>query len=292
MQVETETVNSPDAMIASVALHEPNIIICPYMTRYIPEAVFCNPHRPCMVVHPGIAGDRGSSSLDWAILEKKPTWGVTVLQAKEILDSGDIWSTSEFKVPTNVTKTALYVHEVSDHAVDCVVDAVSRYSQNYRPVPCNYSNSEIKGNLKRNMKKSDRIIDWNMTAEEIARRVRMSDTQPGAVGNIKINGADLHLRLFDAHEESGEKSEKLKSNMLHHEPGQLMGWKDGAVLIKAGDDKGVWIGQMKKVRFYYCIQNNESIWELQFSSQCWSDDFMTRYILFRNNVENFNVYVP
>ena len=223
------------------------MIICPYMTRYIPSMVFNNPHRPCLIVHPGIAGDRGASSIDWAILEEEQSWGVTVMQANEIVDSGDIWSTSDFPMPTNATKTALYVHEVSDHAVDCVIDAVSRYCQHKNPVPCDYSNSAIRGTFKRNMKMSDRLIDWNMTAEEIARRVRMSDTQPGAVANIKIHDADLTLRLFDAHEETGDKSVKLKNNMLKYQAGQLIGHKDGAILIKAGDDHGVWIGQMKKV---------------------------------------------
>ena len=238
---------SSDAMMSAAQLHEPDIIICPYITRKIPEAVFCNPHRPCLIVHPGIAGDRGASSLDWAILEKKTSWGVTVLQAGEIMDAGGIWSTSEFPVPDNSTKTTLYVHEVSDHAVDCVIDAVSRYCQNKVPVPCDYSNSNILGTFKRNMKRSDRIIDWNMSAEEIVRRTRMSDTQPGAAGSLKINGADLSLRLFDAHEETGEKSEDLQKMMADAKPGKIIGHKDGAVLIKAGDANAVWIGQMKRV---------------------------------------------
>jgi putative two-component system protein, hydrogenase maturation factor HypX/HoxX len=32
-------------------------------------------------VHPGIKGDRGPSSLDWAIANHEKTWGVTILQA-------------------------------------------------------------------------------------------------------------------------------------------------------------------------------------------------------------------
>ena len=237
-------------MVSAVQLHEPDIIVCPYMTRKIPEAVFCNPHRPCLIVHPGIAGDRGASSLDWAILEKKRTWGVTVIQAAEMMDAGDIWSTLEFPLAGNITKTAAYVHDVSDHAVDCVIDAVSRYCQNKRPLPCDYSNDNILGTFKRNMKRSDRVIDWGMSAEEISRRVRMSDTQPGTVANLMINGASLNLRLFDAHEETGERSPELQKMIAESEAGKIIGQKDGAVLIKAGDANAVWIGQLKKVRVF------------------------------------------
>ena len=35
----------------------------------------------CLVVHPGIRGDRGPSALDWAILDGESAWGVTVLEA-------------------------------------------------------------------------------------------------------------------------------------------------------------------------------------------------------------------
>ena len=247
IQIETEPVTTSDAMVSAAQIHEPDIIICPYMTRKIPEAVFCNPHRPCLIVHPGIAGDRGASSLDWAILEKKTTWSVTVIQAAEIIDAGDIWSTSEFALPDKSTKTAAYVQDVSDHAVDCVLDAVSRYCQNKRPLPCDYLNINILGTFKRNMKRSDRVIDWNMPAEEISRRTRMSDTQPGAVASLKIEGAALSLRLFDAHEETGERSEELQEMIAESETGKMIGQKDGAVLIKAGDANAVWIGQMKQV---------------------------------------------
>ena len=238
---------SPEAMVSASRLHEPDLIVCPFMTKRIPETLYSNPNRPCLIVHPGIAGDRGASSLDWAILEEKPSWGVTVLQAAEELDAGDIWSTSDFRVPENSTKTSLYVGEVSDHAVDCVVDAVSRFSQNINPVPLDYSNNDVKGNLNRNIKRTDRNIDWSMSAEEIVRRTRMSDTQPGAIANFKFSDAELKVRLFDAHKDTGETSAALRIMMERSVPGTILGHKNGAVLVKAGDSNAVWIGQMKQV---------------------------------------------
>ena len=238
---------SSEAMVSASRLHEPDLIVCPFMTKRIPESIYSNPDRPCLIVHPGIAGDRGASSLDWAILDKKTSWGVTVLQAAEELDAGDIWSTSEFHVPENSTKTSLYVGEVSDHAVNCVLDALSRFSQNIAPVPLDYSNNEVKGHLNRNMKHTDRKIDWAMTAEEIVRRTRMSDTQPGAIANVKFNDLEVNVRLFDGHEETGETSVALRYMMTRSRPGTILGHKNGAILVKAGDSNAVWIGQMKQV---------------------------------------------
>ena len=37
-------------------------------------------HR-CIVIHPGIKGDRGPSALDWAVQNGEREWGVTALEA-------------------------------------------------------------------------------------------------------------------------------------------------------------------------------------------------------------------
>ena len=47
---------------------------------------------------PGPKGDRGPSSLDWAIMDAEPVWGVTALQAVEEMDAGPIWASRTFPV--------------------------------------------------------------------------------------------------------------------------------------------------------------------------------------------------
>ena len=64
----------------AVALFRPDVIIAPYLKRAIPESVW-RQHR-CIVIHPGIRGDRGPSALDWAILRGEREWGVTALRGQ------------------------------------------------------------------------------------------------------------------------------------------------------------------------------------------------------------------
>ena len=93
------------------------------LKKIIPESVWRR-HR-CLVVHPGPAGDRGPSSLDWAIELGLREWGVTVLEATGEVDGGPIWATRTF--PTRpVGKTSLYRHEVRRGAVEALVEAVGR----------------------------------------------------------------------------------------------------------------------------------------------------------------------
>ena len=54
-----------EAMIAAVSREAPDLIIAPMLKIAIPEEVWSR--HLCLIVHPGIKGDRGPSSLDWTI---------------------------------------------------------------------------------------------------------------------------------------------------------------------------------------------------------------------------------
>src|SRR5690606_41443225 len=59
-------------------------------------------------LHDALPIYRGPSSLDHAILERRPRWGVTALSAVEEMDAGPIWATAGFDLPPAITKSALY----------------------------------------------------------------------------------------------------------------------------------------------------------------------------------------
>jgi hypothetical protein len=62
-QVVVTLATSDDAMLKSVDQNEPDLIVAPMLKVAIPEAIYSK--HTCLIVHPGIKGDRGSSSLDW-----------------------------------------------------------------------------------------------------------------------------------------------------------------------------------------------------------------------------------
>src|SRR3954463_8190882 len=68
-----------DTVRAAVDALDPELIICPFLRERVPDDVWQS--RPTVIVHPGPVGDRGPSSLDWAITEAAAQWGVTALSA-------------------------------------------------------------------------------------------------------------------------------------------------------------------------------------------------------------------
>ncbi len=53
----------------AVDLFNPDLVIAPFLKRKISDNIWKK--YTCLIVHPGIIGDRGPSSLDWAILNKE-----------------------------------------------------------------------------------------------------------------------------------------------------------------------------------------------------------------------------
>src|SRR5580704_10406861 len=101
------------AMIAAVSCEAPDLIIAPMLKIAIPEEVWSR--HLCLIVHPGIKGDRGPSSLDWVIANDEKIWGVTILEAADAFDAGPIWASHEFALEADPpAKSSLYRRQVTE----------------------------------------------------------------------------------------------------------------------------------------------------------------------------------
>ena len=174
---------SGDDMMNSVFEHAPDLIIAPMLKIAIPEAIWSR--HICLIVHPGIVGDRGPSSLDWAIMTGERTWGVTILQASAVMDAGPIWATREFPLPEGpITKSHLYRNQVTEAAVLGVLEAVDRIGSGEpaarkRPPGC------PRGRVQPDMRQEDRAIAWGEDRTDIiVRKIGASDSAPGVLDNL------------------------------------------------------------------------------------------------------------
>ncbi|HRC86796.1 MAG TPA: formyltransferase family protein, partial [Thermoanaerobaculia bacterium] len=182
-EVAIELFLEEDSARAAIALFEPDLILCPMLKKRIPADIW--QRHVCIILHPGIRGDRGASSLDWAILEAEQEWGLTALQAAEEMDAGDIWAWETF--PTRAaTKSSLYRNEVVEAGVRAALKSVERFeSGSFRPTPLNYSDSEIRGRLRPTMGQDSRRIDWSTDSTAvILRKVRSADGAPGVLDQV------------------------------------------------------------------------------------------------------------
>ncbi len=215
--------------IEAVQLYQPDLIIAPFLKRAIPPEIW--QQHVCLVVHPGIRGDRGPSALDWAILNRESRWGVTVLQANAEMDAGDIWASAEFHRRA-ASKASLYRNEVTDAAVRAVLLAVERFqSGDYRPEPLDYSDPQVRGQLRPRLTQAERAIDWRTDDTlTVLRKIRSADGFPG----VRDRLAGRELLLYDTHPEGS----------LKGEPGALIA-RCGPAVCRATVDGAVWIGHLR-----------------------------------------------
>ena len=215
----------------AVALFRPELIIAPYLRRAIPESIWRQ--HCCLIVHPGIVGDRGPSALDWAIQEGERTWGVTVLQATGEMDGGPVWAAEAFPM-RRAKKSSLYRHEVSEAATRAVIRAVERFTAGgFVPTPVDDTDPAIRGRARPLMRQADRAIDWQHDATaHILARLNAADGFPGVADEL----FGEPCLLFD-----GSPEDTLRAG----KPGEVIAWRETAIL-RATVDGAVWIGHLRR----------------------------------------------
>ena len=210
----------------AVALFRPQLILAPYLRRAIPECIWRA--HVCLIVHPGVIGDRGPSALDWAILNGAAEWGVTLLQAEAAMDAGPVWAAETFAMRPAM-KSSLYRNEVTEAAVravlkalDCLPDYLAGRWQPQAPlsVPMHPT-----------LRQADRSIDWlNETTDRVLAKFRAADGFPGV--RDTMFGQDCHL--YNVHPYAAIGS-----------PGEILG-RAAEGVVRATVDGAVWIGHVKR----------------------------------------------
>jgi putative two-component system hydrogenase maturation factor HypX/HoxX len=229
-ELSVELALGDEVLRDGIRRYNPDLVIAPMLTTAIPADIWSA--RPCFIVHPGPRGDRGPSSLDWAIMGGAERWGVTVLQANAEMDAGDIWASVEFAMP-GCSKSSAYRTEVADAAAHAVLLAVARFAGGqYRPEPLDYARPGVTGRWRPPCRQADRRIDWlTEPAEAVLAKLYAADSSPGVLD--EIGGTEYYLV-------GGHPEDELRG-----QPGTILARRDGAI-CRATSDGAVWIPQLRR----------------------------------------------
>ncbi|MFF3686947.1 hydrogenase maturation protein [Streptomyces sp. NPDC002187] len=226
--VAVELALHDDSIRDAVHLHRPELVVAPMLKTAVPRDVWQS--HTCLIVHPGPVGDRGPSSLDWAVHEGARSWGVTVLQAEDDMDAGAVWASVPCALPP-VAKSDLYRNEVSDAAVTAVLAAVDRFaSGSYTPRPQDGDTVRVRPYFRQALRR----ISWDSdSTDSVVRTLGAADSQPGVLDELL--GAEWFLH-------GGHAEDKLRGR-----PGDLLATRAGAI-CRATADGAVWIPELRPRR--------------------------------------------
>ncbi len=221
---------SPDQMAREIEAHNPEIVLCPYLRRYIPPEVYTI--RPTYIFHPGPRGDRGPDSLEHALSRDEERWGAVWLEAAEELDSGNILAEAAFAVRKKATKASLYRLEFTQAAVSMLSRLLEAHENGQRT-------PQLKNPMHPRFTQKERAIDWEADdTETIIKKINLSDSLPGVLDEI----AGVPCHLFGAHKE-----ERLGEEFAEAPIKTVLAKRNGAICLKTRDG-AVWISHLKEPR--------------------------------------------
>lgn len=144
--------------------------------RILPEWMLKIPRLGCINVHASLLPKyRGAAPINWAIAKGERETGVTIMQMDVGLDTGPTYAARSIEIGSYETATELSAR-LSELGAALLVETLPRIaSGEARALPQDDSAATYAPILKR----EDGLIDWRMSASEIADRVRAFQPWPG-----------------------------------------------------------------------------------------------------------------
>jgi putative two-component system hydrogenase maturation factor HypX/HoxX len=222
-KVEIVFAINEEQMLKEIGEFLPDLILAPFLKHYLPSSIYNS--YPTFIFHPGPIGDRGASSLEYALLDSSKKWGMVILKANEFYDGGDIYVEQKFNV-RNTYKASLYRQEV----LIASVLALDTFFDNYKS---NKSIAQVLNPIHSQFTQERRFINWEFdTTKNIINKINLSDSHPGVFDNI----LDVKCYIFGVWKE-----DKLRGN-----PKEILAKRDGAICLGTIDG-AVWITHLKEV---------------------------------------------
>lgn len=223
-----------DEMTASaVDTIRPDLIIAPFLKRAIAESIWTQ--YTCLIVHPGPVGDRGPSALDWAVLKEEPQWGVTVLQANEVWDGGDVWAHRTFAMRSG-RKASLYRKEVTRAASEAVLEAIDNIVAKRQPQAQASFPDEVLGQWQGPVCQQHRAINWHEdSSDTVIRKINSGDGFPGTL--TQLLGQDIYV--YDA-----QMAVTCPQSAAPLTAYPVLGFQNDAICVATADG-AIWIGYLR-----------------------------------------------
>jgi methionyl-tRNA formyltransferase len=172
---------------------EPDVMVVAAYGLILPQWVLDLPAHGCLNIHASLLPRwRGAAPIQRAIEAGDPTTGITIMQMDAGLDTGDMLLVRE--VTIGETQTAGELHDVlADTGAAAIVQALRALgSTGLAAVP----QPEDGVTYAAKLDKAEAALDFSLSADVLARRVRAFNPVPGAT--LRLPGLDDPVKVWRA----------------------------------------------------------------------------------------------
>ena len=199
---------------------KPDLIVLAAYGKIIPKDILGIPKFGCLNLHPSLLPKyRGPSPIQTAILNGEPETGITIMLMDEIIDHGPIIGQKNMAIASDENYQTLE-KKLSQLAANFLIEILPQYLQNkIKPQPQNEGRTSYTKILTR----QDGQIDWQQSAQVIARKIRAFYPWPGAWTDF--NGKRIKILKAKAVDKKQEATLPTKKGFLFLEIVQPAGKK-------------------------------------------------------------------
>lgn len=183
---------------------QPDLIVTCAYGQILPKELLMIPKYGCINVHASLLPKwRGGAPIHRAIMEGDKKTGITIMYMDEHMDTGDIITTREVEIPSDMTTGELH-DTLSLIGRDLLKETIPSILNGTNPRTKQDEQSATYAKL---IKKEDEIIDFSKTAEEIYNQIRGLNPYPGAT--TKLDGKIMkiykaEISIYDQKEDYGK----------------------------------------------------------------------------------------
>ena len=164
---------------------------------------------------------RGAAPIQRAIESGDTKTGICIMQMDAGLDTGDTVLMNELNITPDETSGTLH-HRLAELGAHSIVDVLSRLKAGKALV---WTPQAMNGvTYAEKILKSEAEIDWNLSAQEIDRRIRAFNPFPGATSNTQ----ELEIKFWSS------RIPKVGAFEKAGQPGELLGCSENGAYIQCG----------------------------------------------------------
>ena len=186
---QPETFRSAEVQAELTDLQPDAIIVAAY-GKLLPKPVLDLPEMGCLNIHPSLLPrHRGPSPVATTILNRDGVTGVTIMLLDEGMDTGPLIAQHEFFLQGDENTEDL-TKALFELGARLLVETLPKWKSGEIQ---SESQDESIASVSRKLERSDGLVDWNLTADELERRARAFTTWPG----LFTNWNESNLKLVD-----------------------------------------------------------------------------------------------
>ena len=189
----------------------PSVAVVVAYGQILPPEIIHLPEFGCINVHASLLPKyRGAAPINWAVINGDKKTGITTMLMDEGLDTGHVLIQEATEINAEDTAGTLSVR-LSNLGADILTRTLESLEKgNLKPVP-----QSGEATYARLLKKSDGLIKWSKSSEELSNLIRGVNPWPGAYSFIEGEKIKILKALsVDGKREAGVVCKKTKNELI------------------------------------------------------------------------------